>query len=524
MSIAVDRIVIGTVIPLSNANERYEAVAIHHGRIVALGTEEDMLALARESTQVDRFPDGYILPGFHDAHVHLSGHGFTLQALDLNFTNDFEEALKLIGERATGDDWVEVVGFGMDRLGLSQVGPAERARLSEVAPRTPVLMRSVDRHSIWLNEVGMQRAGLTADTPDPVGGKIVRDEGGNPTGLLLETATQLATAPLGVPSTELVQRALRMGALDLARHGITTVHDMAASEPWQWRETALAASDPSFPLRVWACIPHSEIEAAQAIGVATGQGGENFVVGGAKFFVDGALGSHTAWMLDPYDGTDQTGITVDSPDVLRERIPLAIEAGLTPVIHAIGDGANRAIIDVLEETAGQWQAAGMRPRIEHAQHLHPDDVQRILRLGIVPSMQPIHLTFDAPIIQRWLPDRVDRAYQFRTLKDGGARIPLGSDTPVAPPGVIADIVAASTMQARDGSIIQKEQALTVPEAIWGHTRDAAWAIGHERLSGSLQEGFVADLVVLNQDPYESLDGLKVLFTMKAGKMTFKHFG
>lgn len=524
MSIAADRIVIGTVVPFTKNAQRYEAVAILHGRVLALGTEAEIMALAGPRTTIDRFPDGFILPGFHDSHVHLSGHGLALQALDLNRIDSFPEALQLIAERATGTDWLEGVGFGLDRFGLTGVGPAERAALSNAAPHTPVLLRSVDRHAIWLNEVGLAKAGITAATPDPAGGKIVRDSDGNPTGLLLETAGDLAKAALGEPSPELIQKALRMGALDLARHGITTVHDMGALSARQWRETASAASQPEFPVRVWACIPHAEIEAAQALGVATGQGGEHFMVGGAKFFVDGALGSHTAWMLEPYAGTDQVGIAVDGPAILKERIPLAIEAGLTPVIHAIGDAANRAIIDVLEETAPLWQAAGMRPRIEHAQHLHETDVVRIVQLGIIPSMQPIHLTFDAPLIRRWLPNRTQRAYLFRTLKDGGARIPLGSDTPVAPPGVIADIVAATTMTARDGSVLQQDQALSVAEALWGHTRDAAWAIGQEHVSGALAPGMVADLVVLNQDPFGSLTGLEVRYTLKAGKMTFKHFG
>lgn len=524
MSIVADRIVVGTVVPFAQGDERYEAIAILHGRVLALGTEREMLALAGSRTKIERFPGGVILPGFHDAHVHLSGHGLALQALDLNAIHSFPEALERIRERATGTDWVEGVGFGLDRFGLAGVGPAERAALSEAAPNTPVFLRSVDRHAIWLNEVGLRLAGITAQTADPPGGKIVRDDDGNPTGLLLETAGDLAKAALGEPSPEQVQKALRMGALDLARHGITTVHDMGALSARQWRETASAASDPEFPLRVWACIPHAEIEAAQALGVATGQGGEHFMVGGAKFFVDGALGSHTAWMLEPYAGTEQVGIAVDGPEILRERIPLAIEAGLTPVIHAIGDAANRAIIDVLEETAPAWQAAGMRPRIEHAQHLHQDDVVRIVQLGIIPSMQPIHLTFDAPLITKWLPDRTERAYLFRTLKNGGARIPLGSDTPVAPPGVIADVVAATTMTARDGSVLQPAQALSVAEALWGHTRDAAWAIGQERVSGALAPGMVADLVVLSHDPFASLDGLHVRYTMKAGQMTFKHFG
>src|SRR5690606_15935508 len=172
------------------------------------------------------------------------------------------------------------------------------------------------------------------------------------------------------------------------------------------------------------------------------QGGSNFRVGGAKFFADGALGSRTAWMLEPYSGTSNVGMAMDGPDVLNARVPLALAAGLTPVIHAIGDAATRAALDTFEATQEQWRALGLRPRLEHAQHLHPADVARAGRLGIVASMQPIHLTFDIVSIEALLGDRLDRAYAMRSLARAGAVLAFGSDTPVAPPDVFEGLRAA----------------------------------------------------------------------------------
>jgi hypothetical protein len=296
---------------------------------------------------------------------------------------------------------------------------------------------------------------------------------------------------------------------------------MAYEPPAYWRATASAASTGSYPLRVWACIGQEHIEEAAAVGVATGQGGGSFTVGGAKFFADGALGSLTAWMLEPYAGSGgNVGVPVDGPEVLARRLPLAVRAGLTPVVHAIGDAANRAVLDALERTAPAWRAAGLRPRIEHAQHVHPDDLPRFAGLGVTASAQPLHLTFDVPTIQRTLPDRVERAYAFATLLATGATLAFGSDTPVAEPDVILGLRAATRRQGADGSVLGAGERITVAQALEAYTLGAARAIGREARSGRLAPGFDADLVILSHDPTRSLDDLEVVATMKGGAVTY----
>jgi predicted amidohydrolase YtcJ len=298
------------------------------------------------------------------------------------------------------------------------------------------------------------------------------------------------------------------------------VHHMGAEPASFFREFASLASEPAFPIRVWACLNQEDIEHAAAIGLTTGQGGEHFQIGGAKFFADGALGSMTALLLEPYANTTTTGFPVHSFDYMLERFPLAINAGLVPVIHAIGDKANQDVLNALEQTRHLWQRLNMRPRIEHAQHLHQNDLQRFAKLGVIPSMQPIHYRFDAKRIAELLPNRLEYAHAWRMFADSGATIPLGSDTPVATPDVMLGLKTVCSRRAEDGSITGS-QTLTIEEALAGYTRHAAHAINWENRSGQIKAGYDADFVILSHDPHEGLEDLAVHATMKAGQWTFE---
>jgi predicted amidohydrolase YtcJ len=302
---------------------------------------------------------------------------------------------------------------------------------------------------------------------------------------------------------------------------------MAAEPPAYWRAIASRASGhdggAAYPLRVWATIPHADLEHAAAIGLAGGHGGDRFVVGGAKFFADGALGSRTAWMLDPYaDGG--VGVAVDGPELLLERFALAARAGFAPVTHAIGDAANRAVLDALEATAPLWR--GRRPAAPHRARAAPAPRRRgrLARLGAVASVQPIHLTFDAPSVRALFPERADRAYRLRDLLDAGCALAFGSDTPVASPDVVAGMRAAVTRIGVDGEPLGADQALTVAEALRAYTAGAAYAIGREGRSGVLRVGADADVVLLNRDPHDGLDGLEVVATIMGGAFTHDPLG
>lgn len=503
-----------------------QALALRGNRILAVGSDSEVMPLQTPRTRVLDLRGACLLPGFHDAHAHLLGFGLLLDQLDLAGTRSAAEAVQRVAAAAKAAperEWL--LGKGFPLSSWSDRSTVTAAALDEASGDRPVLLRSQDLHSAWLNSAALQQLGFTADSVDPEGGEIVRDAAGAPSGLLLERAALQAVTRLPELPQSRLQAALLAAAQQLASLGITTVHDMAMEPARNWQQLASAASSGSagsdFPVRIWACIDQEHIEHAAAIGLATGQGGSNFMIGGAKFFVDGALGSRSALMLEPYEGTADCGVAVHGHDVLAERIPLAVAAGLTPVAHAIGDAAAQALLDVLEATAADWQAQGLRPRLEHAQHLAAADVQRLATLGVIASLQPIHLTFDATVIPALLGERSKEAFVTRDLRAAGVSLAFGSDVPVAPPDVLAGLRAATTRKAQDGSVFHAEQALDVMEALAGYTSGAAWAIGREASSGRLKAGFDADLVVLSADPRVDLDGLTVLQTVKAGRVTFE---
>lgn len=517
-----DLALVGTALTMDPRTPVAEAVAVAGGKIVYVGDRAGLGDVAGAGTRIVELTDEVVLPGFHDAHLHLTQHGLELSRLDLSTTRSVAEGVARLGERARetpAGAWVLASGFALQRWGAATLGADALALLDEATGDRPVLARSQDHHSAWVNSAALLRAGVGTHSSDPASGTIVRDEHGAPTGLLLERAQELVSVCVPAPGGPVIRAALAAAAADLARRGVTTVHHMAFEPPVYWREMARAASRDDFPLRVWACVPQEDIEHAAALGLATGQGGERFQVGGAKFFADGALGSRTAWMQEPY-AVGGTGVRVDGPEILVERFPLAIEAGLTPVTHAIGDAANRAVLNALEGTAEAWRAAGLRPRVEHAQHVHPDDVGRFGRLGVTASMQPVHLTFDVASVLELLPGREGRAYPMRALLAAGARLAFGSDAPVAEPDVVAGLRAACERRGPDGRALAPEHALAVDEALAAYTTGAAHAIAWEHRSGKLARGFDADLAVLSHDPRRDLRGLSVRATFLAGRQTF----
>ncbi len=510
----------GPILTQNETAPSAEAVLVRGERIAFVGTLEEARALAAPQTESIDLQDRTLLPGFHDAHVHLTQHGLDLARLHLIETQTLGAALEAVASRTRTQEpgsWIEGSGLSMSRWNVSYL---DKRDLDAVSPEHPVVLRSQDGHSVWANSLALERAGIHRDSPDPENGVFERDDAGELTGRLLELAAKVVGRAIPEASEVELQGALCRAGEHLATLGITTVHHMAYEPARNWRQLALAASREDFPLRVWACIDQEHIERAQELGLATGQGGSRFTVGGAKFFADGALGSLTAWMLEPYAGTDTVGITLHGPDTLAERYPKALAAGLTLVTHAIGDAANRAVLDALEATREDWQGRGLRPRLEHAQHLHPDDVPRFAELGVPVSLQPIHLTFDAKRIGELLTERKNGAYRTRSLLRSGAVLAFGSDTPVAHPDVIQGLRAACTRQAVDGTILNPDEALSVEDALAAYTRGAAYAISREDRSGQLHAGFDADLTVLSHDPRESLEHLEISGTMLAGTWTY----
>ena len=450
-----------------------EAVLVGAGRVLAVGSREDLSALAPKAAVQDH--RGLTLtPGLADAHIHLVGYGFSLSQLSLHGAGSVAEVQRRLTERAASlpaGSWIQGGGFLLSEMGLNDF--PEAGLLDAVSH--PALLYSRDLHLAWVNTAALTRANIHAGTPDPQGGQIVRDSQGQPTGVLLENACDLAAACLPSPTPAQTLQAARRGAADLAARGYVSAHTMAFEGPDAPRALATLAAQGELPLRVWACLPHERLHLARELGLGPGSGGL-FEFGGVKFFADGALGSRTAWLHAPgfADGSG-TGIALDSPDTIRELGREALHLGLTPVTHAIGDRANTEVLDAYDALREEAAARGIRLRVEHAQHLRAQDIGRFA--GLTVSAQPIHLQADGAMIRTLLPGLEATSYAFATLKRAGALLAFGSDAPVAPPDVQAGFRADLDRKSDDGLPLAPGEALSLGEVLHAFTRGPALAAG-----------------------------------------------
>lgn len=484
------QLILADVRTLDPASPRAEGVLVQSGRVVAAGTREDLRARAPGAHELDH-RDLILTPGLTDAHVHLAAYGFSLANVNLTGARSVQEVVARVRERAAitpEGEWIQGNGFTLSELGLSRYPTA--AELDEAAPHHPVLLHSRDLHMSWANSVALRAAGVHEATPDPEGGQIVR-----PLGTLLEFAKELVTRVIPPATDADYARAVRRGAADFEARGFTSVHTMAFESLAALRAVRNAAERGELPLRVWACIDHDHVEIAREVGLETLGYGDRVVVGGLKFFADGALGSRTAWLHAPgYADGSGVGMALHSPELIRERGRAGLALGLTPVTHAIGDRANTEVLNAYENLAGDARAAGLRVRLEHAQHLRPEDIPRFARLGVTASVQPIHLLGDGPVIRELLPHLEGTSYAFRSLLRAGALLAFGSDAPVAPPDVQANFRAAVTRVDDAGVTLGAAEALTEDEVLFAHTRGPALAVGWED-SGIIREGARAEFTV-----------------------------
>ncbi|SEJ78243.1 hypothetical protein SAMN04488058_11863 [Deinococcus reticulitermitis] len=465
-------LLLARTLTLDDAQPEAAAVLVGGGRVLAAGTREELFAQAPRA-EVQDHRDLILTPGLCDAHIHLVMYGASLSQLNLMGARSVAEVQAKLAQRAAHTphgSWIIGGGFLMSEMGLGDYPTA--AQLDEVSPHWPVMLHSRDHHMLWVNSAALRAAGVTDSTPDPVGGHIVR-----PLGCLQEHAQALVADAVPAPSETEWLASARAGADDLAARGYVSAHTMAFEDAEAPRALQVLAARGELPLRIWACLPHDRLEHAEALGVR-GHAGGLFQWGGVKFFADGALGSRTAWLHAPgfADGSG-TGIALDPPELILERGRAALALGLTPVTHAIGDRANTEVLNVYEQLRADAEARGIRLRIEHTQHLRPEDVPRFR--GLTASVQPIHLQADAAIIRELIPHRAEGSYAFRSLKEAGAVLAFGSDAPVAPPDVRTNFAAAMSRVGDDGQPLAPAEALTPEEVLWAYTRGPALAAGWE---------------------------------------------
>ena len=516
-----------------------EAVAVRGERILAVGTAADLAELRGPRTEVIDLAGRLLLPGFTESHVHFIELALRATEIDVTAAASAHAVAEMVRARVAAQAdrpsaWLRGAGWHASTW-TDGVRP-HRALLDAVAPDIPVALDSKDLHSIWLNSAALRRAGITAATADVPGGVIERDADGEPTGVLRENAVGLAYNAIPKPELAETVTAVKAAIPGMWATGIVALHNANDSADGLALRTyqALRKQD-ELGLRVVQHLPACNLDHARAIGLQSGLGDPWLRIGGVKFFADGALGSRTAHMLQPFlDNPNNWGVAAIDPEELLERALVASAAGLSLTIHAIGDRANRDVLNVLAEVRRQeangesanqrmanqlrhsYPQSAIRHRIEHVQCIHPDDLPRLAELDIIASVQPIHATSDMQMVDRfWGEERARGAYAFRSLLDSGAKLVFGSDGPIEPHAPLIGIHAAVTRRRADGSPgpdgWQGQERITVREAIDAYTIWPAYAAGEEGYRGSIVPGKVADLVVLSGDIF-AMDPMAILDT------------
>jgi hypothetical protein len=523
----------GNIYTLDAVRPRAEALAVAGDRIAAVGSRGEVMRSRQPSTRVVDLKGRTVLPGLIDAHCHpASLGGFALGRIDLREAHSFEEVVDAVAarvKRAKKGEWI--LGGRWDHEGWPGKQWPTHEELSAVSPDNPVWLTRVDGHAGLANAAAMKIAGITRDTPSPAGGEIIKDAGGEPTGLLVDNAEDLITRHIVGDEQSVADLLLKTQELCLSV-GLTGVHDAGIS-PAEVEVYRQLDAEGRLKLRVYAMVSGAyAVEYFREHGLLIG---DRLTVRSAKLFADGAMGSRGAWLLEPYNdrprdaqGQPYVGLMVMSPDFIRTIAANGLRQGYQVCTHAIGDRANREVLDAYAAALQQNPQKDHRFRIEHAQMLSPEDIPRFAELGVIPSMQPTHCTSD----MRWVDARIGSrraagAYAWASLLRTGVRIPAGSDFPVESHNPFLGIYAAVTRQNADGKPAggwRPEERMTRTEAARAFTLDAAYAAFEEQRKGSLTPGKLADFVVIDRDimtcaPKDILT-TRVLQTVIGGETVF----
>jgi len=531
-----DRIFVGGhVVTMDERFPEIEAVAVGGGRFLAVGTTAQVRK-AYPAAEVVDLGGRTVMPGIIEAHGHLLSLGKSLLELNVKGVGEPEEVVERVRkrvEKTPPGEWI--VGWGWDEGAWAAHYPSNQA-LSRAAPDNPVFLTGLHGFAGWANRRALEIAGITADTPDPPRGKILKDAAtGEPTGILMNAAQELVTRHIPPLSLEQTERALKLAAEECLRNGLTTVHLAGISARTLEALRSLVRKD-ELKLRVYALLDASDADLLQPF-FENGpevDSGHRLTVRGIKVFADGALGSRGAALTEPYSDAPQTRGQLTAPKDSLYRITVrALRAGLQVAVHAIGDRANRITLDAYAQALKEVPAAkDPRLRIEHAQVVAPEDVQRFAGLNVIASMQPVHCTSDMGWAEDRLgPRRIRWAYAWRSFLDAGVHLPLSSDYPGETLNPFWGMYAAETRQTPEGDPPggwYPEQRLKRQEVLRGYTVEAAYAGFEEKIKGRIAPGMLADFIVLSDDirtvPSRALLKIKVLQTYVGGELVFEAGG
>ena len=520
------------------ARPEAQAIAIAGTRVMAVGSDAEIGVLAGPKTRILDLKGRRVVPGFNDAHVHFfwGGQGLaSVQLTDVTSRAQFTERVKAFAKTRPPGEWI--VDGNWDEQKWSPVELPSHTWIDEVTPNNPLWVQRSDGHMMLANAVAMKLAGITKATPDVPGGFIGRDADGNPTGIFKDAAKDLVERVIPPPSDIQVDAALLAAQRYAIENGVTSGQDMGFTGEHAADLQALVVRgyqrlivEGKWKVRVSARFPLDSGKRLRDLGIATNFGNDVLVIGSLKAFADGSLGSATAWFMQPFD--DQPGNTgmpteqLSHPEEFFAKLQAADKAGNHVAVHAIGDRANKTILDLYERLEKEDGPADRRLRIEHAQHLRPEDIARFAQLHVVASVQPYHAIDDG----RWAEKRIghtraESTYAFRSLMDAGAPVAFGTDWFVAPINPMLTIYAATTRRTLDGKNPGgwiPEQKVTVAQAMHAYTMGSAYAESQDDIKGSLTPGKLADFDVLSDDIFAidpvAIEKVTVMVTVIGGEI------
>ncbi|MHC4947419.1 MAG: amidohydrolase [Planctomycetota bacterium] len=525
----------GRIATVDDDHREVRALAVAGDRILAVGSEERIDALRGESTTVIDLDGRLAIPGFIESHGHFISIGDAMMGLDLMAVRSWDEVIELVAaaaRRSEPGEWILGRGWHQEKWDRPPPDSVEgfpvHDALSAVSPDNPVLLTHASGHASFANRRAMELAGVSASTPDVPGGEILRDDGGRPVGIFRERAQFLIARAVTPGGGDWRVRAVELATAECIAKGVTSFQDAGSS--FDDVDVLLGLAERGeLGIRLWVMIREPADALRARLGAYAGRkrvGNGFLTVGGIKRSIDGALGPRGAWLLEPYaDSPESTGLATVTVENVTEAARLALEHRLQMCVHAIGDRANREVLDVYERIfAAHPERRDLRWRIEHAQHLHPRDIPRFAELGVIAAMQGVHCTSDGPWVHARLgAERArDGAYVWRSLMESGALICNGTDAPVEDVDPIACFHATVSRRVADGSVFYGDQRMNRMEALRSYTINAAYAAFEEDVKGSLTPGKLADIVVLSKDilrvPESEIREAKVDLTILGGRV------
>jgi predicted amidohydrolase YtcJ len=538
----------GRIVTVDTVRPEVQAIAVRGDTIVALGTNEEIASYVGPATEVIELAGQFAMPGFIDGHGHFMGLGQSKMNLDLMDVKSWDEIVSMVGaaaKQARPGDWILGRGWHQEKWTTKPEPNLEgfpfHDALSRVSPDNPVLLTHASGHASYVNARAMELAFISAKTPNPEGGEILKDRAGRPIGVLRETASNLAEREVNdwrakkTPEERAAdaRRQIELAIEEALSKGVTSFQDAGSNF-----ETVdlykQVADEGKMGLRLWVMVrdTNANIRAKMPTAKAVNMADRHLTVAAIKKTIDGALGSRGAWLLEPYsDLAGHTGLNTTPVPEVEEVAQIALQQGVQLCVHAIGDRANRQVLDIYEAAfKGQPDQKDLRWRIEHAQHLHPNDIPRFGQLGVIASMQGIHATSDAPyVLERLGPKRAEEgAYVWQKLMTSGAIVSNGTDTPVERIDPIANYYATVTRKLTDGSTFYPDQRMTREEGLKSYTWNAAFAAKEETIKGSLAVGKLADITVLSKDlltaPDDEIPTTRVVYTIVGGKVMYRGAG